>query len=344
MKARITVLCALLALVVAAFAASSSIGKDYHVVKTIRLGGEGGWDYLTFDKQHNRLFITRATHVMVVDPATGKNLGDIPETPGVHGVALAPEIGRGFTSNGMESTVSIFDLKSLKLIQKVKTDETPDAIAYDAVSKRVFTFNARGHDTTAIDAADGKPAGNIPLGGKPEFAVADGKGHIYVNIEDKSELVALDTKNLKELSRWPLAPCESPSGMAIDMEHRRLFVGCHNKMMVIVDPDTGKVVTTVPIGQGVDANRFDPGTQLAFSSNWDGTLTVVHEDLPDKYTVVQNVETAKGARTMDLDARDHKIYLVTAQFGPAPAPTAENPHPRPTMVPDSFELLVVSPK
>jgi DNA-binding beta-propeller fold protein YncE len=205
----------------------------------------------------------------------------------------------------------------------------------------VWTFNGKTGNATAIDAATQKVAGTVALGGSPEFATSDAAGRIYVNLEDKSEVVAIDARTLAVLHHWPLAPCESPSGMAIDREHRRLFSGCHNKMMAVMDADTGKVVATVPIGSGVDANAFDPGTQLAYSSNGDGTLTVVHEDAPDKYTVVENVPTERGARTMALDAKTHRVYLVTAKFGAAPAPTAAEPHPRPAMEPGSFRLLVV---
>ena len=262
---------------------------QYAVTKTYKLGGEGGWDYLTYDAGANRVFISRGTHVLVMDADSGKVIGDIPDTPGVHGIALAPEFGRGFISSGRASSVTIFDLKDLHKIGEAKTGEAPDAIAYDSVSKRVFTFNARGHDATAIDAATGSVAGSVPLGGKPEFAVADGKGRVYVNIEDKSELVAFNTQALKEEKRWPIKGCQEPSGLAIDREHRRLFAGCDNKVMAVVNADSGDVIATPPIGEGVDANAFDPGTQLAFSSNGSGTLTVVHEDSPDKYTVVQNL-------------------------------------------------------
>ncbi len=327
----------LFALGVAIFAFASA---NYHLLNKFVVGGEGGWDYLTFDSTGHRLFISRGTHVMVVDAATGKVTADIPNTPGVHGIALAPELGRGFISNGRESKAVIFDLKSLAEISRVPTGDTPDAIIYDAASKRVFTFNARGHDTTAIDASSGNVAGSVPLGGKPEFAAADGKGHIFVNIEDKNEIVEFDAKGLKEIHRWPLAPCEEPTGLAMDVQHRRLFAGCHNKMMAVVNADTGKVVATPPIDAGVDGNAFDPETQLAFSSNGSGSLTVVHEDSPDKYTVVQTVETARGARTLALDPKTHDVYVVTAEFGAAPAPTADQPRPRPAMVPGSFQLLV----
>ncbi len=317
-------------------------GSGYHVIKKIPVGGEGFWDYLTFDGEARRLYISHGTHVQVLDPDTGTRVGDIPNTEGVHGIALVPEVGRGFTSNGRSSTVTIFDLKTLKEVGRVRTTgQGPDSVIYDPASRRVFTFNGESHNATAIDAASGTVAGTIELGGTPEFAVADGKGRIYVNLEDKSMLLALDSAQLKVESRWPLAPCENPSGMAMDREHLRLFIGCHNQMMAVVDADTGRVLATPPIGRGVDANGFDPGTGLAFSSNGDGTLTIVHEDSPDKFTVVDNVATQRGARTMALDLKTHNVFLVTAEYGPRPAPTAENSHPRPAQVPGSFTVLVI---
>jgi DNA-binding beta-propeller fold protein YncE len=313
---------------------------DYHFLKKVVLGGEGGWDYLICDSEARRVYISRGTHVMVLDADTYAVVGDIPGTDGVHGIAFAPEFGRGFASDGRANAVTIFDLKTLKVVGTAPTGTGPDAIVYDPASKRVFTLNGRSGDATAIDASTGKPAGTIALGGKPEFAAADGQGHVYNNLEDKSELVQIDSRSLTVSARWTLAPCESPSGLAIDREHRRLFAGCHNQMMAVVDADTGKVLATPHIGQGVDANAFDPGTQLAFSSNGDGTLTVVHEDSPKKFTPVADVPTQPGARTMALDLKTHRVFLVTAEFEPAPAPTAEQPHPRPRAVPGTFTLLV----
>jgi DNA-binding beta-propeller fold protein YncE len=317
-------------------------GPGLHVLKTYKLGGEGGWDYLEVDAEAHRVFISRATHVVVIDEDSGKVVGDIPDTPGVHGIALAPELGRGFISNGREGSVTIFDLKTIKPISKVQSvGENPDAILYDSPTKRVFTFNGRSHDSTAIDAASGKILGKIDLGGKPEFGVSDGHGELFVNLEDKSELLALDPKELKIKSQWPLAPCESPSGLAMDVKHRRLFAGCDNKMMAVVNADNGKVISTPSIGDGVDADRFDPATQLAFASCGEGVLTVVKEDTPEKFTVAQTVPTARGARTMAIDLQTHEIFTVTAKFGPPPAATAENPHPRPSILPDTFEVLVI---
>jgi YVTN family beta-propeller protein len=320
-------------------AAQAADAPKYHVLRHMTLGGDGGWDYLTFDPAGHRLFIARATRVMVVDVAAGQLTAEVVNTPGVHGIALVPDLGQGYASNGRENTVTVFDLKDLHEIARIKVGDGPDAIAYDPSSKRVFTFNGRGKDTTAIDVATGKVVGTIPLGGKPEFAASDGKGRMYVNIEDKSEIVEFDPQALKETHRWKLTGCESPSGLAMDRKNRRLFAGCDNKVMAVVNADTGAVVTTLPIGDGVDANAFDPGEMLAFSSNGEGNLTVVKEESPDKFSVRETVPTAKGARTMAIDAEAHKVYVVTAKFGPAPAPTAEMPHPRPAVLAGSFEVI-----
>lgn len=312
----------------------------YHLVKKVVLGGEGFWDYLTLDSEARRLYISHGSRVMVVDADSYENVGEISDTDGVHGVAIVPDLGRGFTSNGRANTVTIFDLKTLKVLGETKTGENPDAIIYDPASHRVFTFNGRSSDSTAIDATDGKVAGTIALGGRPEFATAEGNGQVYVNLEDKSVVAVLDSRGLSVKNRWPLAPCEEPSGMAIDREHRRLFIGCHNQMMAVMDADNGRIVATLPIGGGVDANRYDPGTRTAFSSNGDGTLTVVYEDSPEKFSVVENVPTQRGARTMELDLKTHRVFLVTAEFGPPPPPTADRPRPRPSVVPGTFTLLV----
>jgi DNA-binding beta-propeller fold protein YncE len=260
---------------------------------------------------------------MVVDE-DGKVIGDIPGTPGVHGIALAPEFNRGFTSDGQGNQVTIFDMKTFKTIGTAATDKGPDGIIYDPSSKRVFTMNGQGQSATAVDAATGNVAGTVPLGGRPEFPAADGKGHVFANLEDKSALVELDSKALTVLNTWPLAPCESPSGLAIDTAHTRLVVGCRNNMMAFVDGTSGKVVGTVPIPGGVDANRFDPGTGFAFAStgSGDGAITVAHEDSPDKFTLVDTIQTMSGARTMAIDYGDHTIYTVSAQMQPAPAPAA----------------------
>jgi DNA-binding beta-propeller fold protein YncE len=331
---------ALLSVKVAAAPAPAPGPSGYHLLKTIKLGGEGFWDYLAFDSPTRRLFISRGTKVVVLDVDSEKVVGEIPNTTGVHGIALAPDLGDGYTSNGGAGTISIFDMKTLQVIGHAQAEKNPDAIVYDPASKRVFAMNGLSGSATAIDAKTGMVVGTIALGGKPEFAVADGAGHVYVNIESKSEEVQIDSQNLAITARWPLAPCEGPSGLAIDREHHRLFAGCHNKVMAVVDADSGKVIASPPIGIGVDANQFDPGTGFAFASNGGGTLTVVHEDSPDKFSVVEDVPTQQGARTMALDPKTHEVFLVTAQFAPPPAPTPENPHPRGGMVPDSFVVLV----
>ena len=318
-------------------AASPSPGASgYKVIKTVPVGGEGGWDYVYVDSAARRVYISRGTHTMVMDADTYAIVGDIPDTQGVHGIAIATELGRGFTSNGRGNDVTIFDLKTLKPIGNTKTDANPDAIIYEPVTKRVFTFNGRGKNATAINATDGTVAGTIPLGGKPEFAVADGKGTIYVNDEDTSELHHLDAQELKELHKWPLAPCKSPSGLSMDTKNRRLYSVCDDKVSVVVNADTGKVVATPEIGNGPDASAFDPTTDTFFASCGEGVLTVIHEDSPDNYTVVENVPTKRSARTMGLDLKTHNIFMPAADFDP-PAPGER----RGKMKPDSFVIVVV---
>ena len=340
---RIPILAVAAALGVAVFtgafllAVSAAPGASgYKVIKTVPISGEGGWDYVTVDSDARRVYVSHGTQVVVLDADSYEVVGSIPDTQGVHGIAIASDLGRGFTSNGRTNTATIFDLKTLKTIGTVNTGANPDAIVYDSGTKRVFTLNGRSKDATAINAADGTVAGTLALGGKPEFAVADGKGSIYVNIEDTSELVQFDPQKLTVTHRWPQKPCQEASGLAIDRKNRRLFSGCDNKMMAVMDADSGKVVATPPIGEGVDANGFDPATQLAFASNGDGTLTVVHEDSPDKFTVVENVPTKKSARTMALDLKTHNIFLPAADFDP-PAPGER----RGKMKPGSFVLLVL---
>jgi DNA-binding beta-propeller fold protein YncE len=328
----------------AAILAAPSVGHGqaspgYHVIDRINAGGEGGWDYITVDPDGNRLFVSRGTHAMVIDLGRRSVVGDIPNTGGIHGVALAPELNRGFTTNGRDTSVTIFDYKTLAPVAVVKIPgRGPDAILYDPVTKRLFTFNGGTSNATAIDAANGTVVGTVDLGGRPEAAVSDG-GKAYVNLEDKNQIAVFDPKTLAVLARWPLAPCEEPSGLAIDHVHQRLFAGCGNKTMAIVDMRTGKVVASPAVGDGVDAAGFDPGTQLAFTSNGEGTITVVHEDTPDKYTVVQTVPTQRGARTMAVNPKTHRLYTVTAEFGPTPAPTADRPRPRPPMLPGTFVVL-----
>ena len=314
----------------------------YHLLRAIAVGGEGGWDYLEADRAGRRLYVSRGTRVVVLDLDTEKVVGEIPNTQGVHGVALVPDLHRGFTSNGRSSTVTIFDTGTLATIREVPTTgENPDAILYDPATRRVFTFNGRGKNATAFDAATGEAAGTIPLGGKPETGVADGKGRVFVNIEDTNEVVRIDSRGLQADARWPLAPCEEPTGMAMDRSSRRLFIGCHSGKMMVLDAENGRIVASLPIGQGVDATAFDAQASLAFASNGDGTLTVVKEEGPDSFRVLDNVATQRGARTMALDEKTHRIFLSTAEFGPPPAPTAERPNPRPPVLPGTFKVLVV---
>jgi hypothetical protein len=316
-------------------------GSEYHLTKKVTLGGEGRWDYFEVDQATHRVFLPRGTHVMVLDPE-GKLLDDIQGLQGAHGIVFAPEFKRAFTTNGDTKSVSILDPDALKIIAEVKlTDREPDGILYDPASKRVFTFNEEpASDSTAIDAATGKIVGSVALPDKAETAQADGIGHVYVNIEDKAELSEFDSKTLKVLHTWPLAPCKTPTGLSIDVAHKRLFAGCRSGVLAVVDYTTGKVVATWAIGQGVDATRFDPKTQLVFASCGDGTITVAHEDTPDKYTKVQTINTERGARTMALDEGNHNVYTVTSDFGPAPAPTKEEPHPRPTVISSTVRLLI----
>jgi DNA-binding beta-propeller fold protein YncE len=314
--------------------------SGYHVVKTIPIGGSGRWDYCVTDSAARRLYVSHGTHVVVLDVDSGAVVGDVPSTLGVHGIALATDLGRGFITAGRANTVVIFDLKTLKTIGSVKSGGmNPDAVYYDAGSKRVFAFNGRSANAIAINAADGKVAGMIPVGGKPEFAAGDDQGHVFVNIEDKAQLLEIDAQKLSVLHRWPLAGCKEPSGLAFDQKNRRLFSVCGNKKMMVVDADTGKVVATPSIGEDPDAAGFDPDSQLVFSSNGEsGDLTVIHEDSPDKYTVVENVPTKKYARTMAIDSKTHNIFLPIADFEPV-APKGEE---EPPMKPDSFGVLLVN--
>lgn len=315
--------------------------SGFHTLKTLSIGGPGGWDYVSLDNSAKRIYLPRSDRVMVLD-LDGKSLGVIAGTEGVHGVALAPGLDRGFTSNGRSNTITIFKLSTLAVLDQVKaTGDGPDAILYDAFSNRVFSFNGRGKNATVIDAVKGEVVGTIPFGHKPEFAATDRKGHVFVNLEDSAEVAVLDAKSLKEVHRWSLAPLEDPTGMAIDLKHNRLFIVGSNQLMAVVDATSGKIVATPAIGAGADAAAYDPELDLAFSSNGEGTLTVIRQETPDRYTAQAPVVTRRGARTMVLDESSHRLYLPTADFTPAPAPTPENPKPRPALVPGSFQLVVV---
>ncbi len=321
------------------------LAQQYQTSGTIQLGGNGGWDYLTADSAHRRLYVSHGGEVDVVNLDNDKPVGKITGMKRIHGIAIADNLNTGFISDGGSDEVVAFDLGTLAVKSKIPAGTNPDGIVFDPASQRVFAFNGRSQNATAIDAATLQVAGTVALGGKPEFPVADGKGNVYDNIEDKSEIVQIDSKTLAVKARWPLAPCESPSGLAMDEENRRLFAVCDGGKMAVVDADSGKVIATPAIGDGPDAAAFDPGKHLAFSSNGQsGTLTVVRENSKDDYSVVENIPTEKGARTMALDTKTHKIYLSTASFGPAPAASATNQRPRPSIVPGSFKVLIVSPK
>jgi DNA-binding beta-propeller fold protein YncE len=319
--------CASAAMVLAA-------ASGYHITGEIQIGGDGGWDYLTADSTARRLYVSHATHVVVVDLDSNKVVGDIPDTPGVHGIAIADELGKGFISNGRGNNVTIFDLKTLKATGTAATGENPDSIRYDAVTKRVFAFNGRSKSATAIDAKAGTVAATISLPGKPEFSVADGKGHVYANIEDTNEIVEIDAAKATVTKKYSLSPCDGPSGLAIDAKSRRLFSVCSNRMMAISDPDAGKVVATPAIGAGSDGVAFDSGAGYAMSSNGDGTLTIVTQT-GGKWDVLENIATERGARTIAVDEKTHKAYLPTAKTAPSTGGG------RATFLPNTFKVLVV---
>jgi YVTN family beta-propeller protein len=312
----------------------------YKIVSKIKIGGAGRWDYSYSDSANHRLYISHGTQTEVVDTSTDKLVGTITGTTGVHGVAIAGDLGRGFTSDGQDNDVTVFDLKTLKVLSKVKTGQNPDSIIYEPLTHRVFTFNGRSSDSTVIDAKTGEVlTSSIPLGGKPEFAQVDGKGHIYVNIEDKNEIVEVDAKNSLVAKRYSIAPCDGPSGMAIDPKGR-LYSVCENKVMIVSDPASGKVLANVPIGAGDDGVAFDDG--YAFAANGaDGTLTMVGETSPGKFEAVATIPSQRLGRTIAADQRAHKLYVPCAEFGPAPPPPSpDGKKGRPPVLPDTFEILV----
>ena len=306
----------------------------YHVLATYTIGGTGGWDYVAFDTASHRLFVARQTRIQVIDPETGKVLGEIPGMSRAHGIAFAYELGHGFATSGTDSTITMFDLKTLAVLGTAKGQLDADAVLYDPASKRVFSFNGDSKNATAVDAQTGKVIGNIDLGAGPEFGVTAGDGKLYVNLEEDGNIAEIDAQAMKVTRKWELGTCKGATGLAIDRVHHRLFSGCNTKgapIMAISDYASGKYITSIPIGPGVDAAGFDPGTGYAFaSSGADGTLTVVHEDGPDKFTLAESVKTMLGARTMTVDPRTHKVYVVSAKFTPERK-----------MVPDSFTLLVL---
>jgi YVTN family beta-propeller protein len=312
MRKTVVRLAAVLVLICAAFAAPSG---EYSVIKKIPISGTGSWDYLTVDEGARRLYVSHGTQVEVIDIDSLNLVGSIPKTPGVHGIAIAPEHGKGFVSDGQSNAVTVFDLKTMKTIVEVPTGQKPDAIIYDPGTSRVFAFNGGANSATAIDAATNNVAGTVDLGGGPEFAAADGRGYVFNNLEDESLVLKINSRDLKVEQRWPTAPCSSPSSMAMDRANRRLFIGCRSKVMAVMDADSGKVITTLPIGDHVDATAFDPETKLIFNSNGEGTITVIRQESPDKYSVVETVKTVPRAKTMALDPKTHQLFLSTAENG-----------------------------
>jgi YVTN family beta-propeller protein len=329
-----------------AFALAMAATGGYHQLKKYPFGAAEGstreyFDYITVDSSARRVYLSHGTEITVIDADSGALVGSIAGLKQDHGVAVAAEFGRGFITDGGQGKVVIFDLKTLKTIGEAKADNDADSIVYDPASKRVFSMNGDSKNSTVIDAKTGTVAGTIDLGGGPEFAVADGKGTVYVNIEDKNEVVAIDSRTLKVKSRWPLAPAGTPTALAIDLEHRRLFsAGRKPQMLVVLDADSGKVIQSFPISAGVDAAAYDPETGLIFASTREGMIHVFHEDSPDKFSEVETVKTEYGAKTMGLDLKTHNVFVDTVDFAPAAAPTAERPHPQPTAVPGTFHVLV----
>jgi DNA-binding beta-propeller fold protein YncE len=313
----------------------------YHVVHSWTLGGDGGWDYLAVDTAGNRLFIGRQDRIMVVSLETGALLDSIPGLHRAHGVAFDYAAGHGFATSGADSTVTMFDLGTLKVLGRTHAAEDDDGILFDPVTKHIFTMNGDAGTASVIDGATGRLLGSVPLGGKPEFGVSGQNGMLYINLADRSEVAEVDARAMRVVRHWPLAPCEGPSGLAIDVEHQLLFSGCRSGVMAISDARAGKLITTVPIGRGVDACRFDAGTHLAFASNGDGTITVIREVSPDSFAVAQTVTTKRGARTMELDPRTHRLYTVTADFGPEPPRASGQRFRRPPIVPGTFALMVL---
>ena len=325
-------------------AVATLAAEPYQFLNEIKIGGEGGWDILTVDSNAGRLYLSHATKVAVVDLNKNVVTGEIADTPGVHGFVAVPEFQRGFSSNGKENKSSVVDLATLKTNSKIDTGQGPDAIVYDSKHGSVYVFNHTGKSVTVIDAKTATVTATIPLDGNPEFAAVDENAdRIYVNIEDKSEVAAIDTAKHQVVANWPIAPGEEASGIALDAAHHRVFAACHNKMMVMLDTETGKVVASVPIGAGTDGAAFDDATQLAFASCGEGVVTIAKEEAPDKLTVVQTLKTERGARTMAIDPKTHWIYLPTAQFLPPPSPSPGTSPARPTIVPNTLKLLVYGP-
>jgi YVTN family beta-propeller protein len=325
-----------------ATAATMAGAVPYQVAQRFPLGGDGGWDYLSVDSTQHLLYLSRATHVAILDTQTGKVVGDIGDTPGVHGIAIAADLHRGYISAGKADQVKVFDLNTRKIIATIAVGSKPDAILYDQGTRQIFAFNGHSDNVSVIDASTDRVVDTVALGGAPEFGRPDGDGNVFVNIEDKNQLVWLSAKTRKVMARWSLPGCDGPTGLALDADHHRSFSVCANAVMTILDTVTGKAIAILPIGKGVDGADFDSESQNAFSANGDGTLTIVHESDPDHFAVIQTLSTAQGARTVALDPATHELFLPTANFGPA-KPTLLDAHPKPSILPDSFFVLAVAP-
>ncbi len=328
-----------LAVVACALVAQAAGDSGMEVLKKFQVGGEGGWDYIVVDAEARRVYVSHATHVVVLDADTGAQLADIPDTPGVHGIAIVKDAGKGYITAGRDNSAVVFDLKTLKPTGKVAIGQNPDALLYDPASKHVFIFNGRSHDASVIDARTDTVVATIPLGGKPEAGASDGAGMVYVNIEDKHSIAVIDTKNNTVTATWVMEGCEDPTGLSLDKKNSRLFAACGNKVLAVVDAANGKVITTVPTGAGSDGDAFDADRGLIYTSNGEGTLSVIRQDSKDKYTLVENVSTQRSARTIALDTKTHNVLLPAAEFGQPAAPGKRGP-----MVPDSFIVLVVGRK
>ena len=316
---------------------TNGFAQSYSISKKINVTGDEGWDYLSVDNVNQHLFVSHGSVVNVVDLKTDKTIATIPDTKGVHGIAIANDLNKAFISNGKDNSVTVINLKTFEFIEKIKIEgQKPDAILYDQFSHYVFTFNAKSEDATVIDGNTNKVVKTIPLGGKPEFSVTNTKGLVYVNIEDKNEIKTIDTKTLEVIKSWSIAPGDEPSGLALDVQNNILFSVCSNKKMVIVDATRGKIIQTVPIGDGCDGVVFDAKNKMIFSSNGEGTITAVKEESNKKFTVVQTITTQKGARTITINPTTSQLYMSTAEFGAKPEPTAENPKPRAGLKPNSF--------
>jgi DNA-binding beta-propeller fold protein YncE len=327
-------------LVILVLLRTASGQSEYLLIKKTVIGGEGGWDYLTVDEKTRKLYVSHSTQVEVLNVDTHEKLGNIASLQGVHGIILIPKAGRGLTTNGRTNTVTLFDLKTLEKIVELPTGKNPDAGLYDPFSKRVFVFNHSGTSATAIDPFEGKVVGEVELGGGAiEAGVSDGNGAIYVNSEDTNEVIVFDPKSLKVKTRWSISPGEEPTGIALDTKTKRVFSVCHNGMMIVVNTENGQIVTTVPIGKGVDGVIFDPTTQLIISSNGEGSLSVIKEVSANEFKVIQTVKTERGARTIAFDPKTHHVFVSTAQYGETPAATTENPNPRPPVIPGTFMVL-----